>query len=235
MQDKKPLLQRLLLIYITFFVVLAASLLHGALPDFSRGYREGNAVGQDIVRSYLSGTPRQIYLLDDIPVKDEEPFDIADGENTTVEARVTKLALTVSRNAPNASIAGIAFSSVGGSPWFYIASLTEVLCRAAIIVLMILIIRSLRRSIRRERPLDRRNVALLRTIGALTIVSELLRGFVDWRLTVQASELLAGSGCNVDTTIHVTYTTLIMGILVLFAAEVFAIGQSLSEEQKLTI
>lgn len=235
MQDKKPLLQRLLLIYITFFIALAASLLHGFLPDFSRGYREGNAVGEDIMKSWLSGTPRQIYLLGDIPVKNEEAFDIAGDENTTVEARVTKLALTVNRSAPEASIAGIAFSSIGGSPWFYLASLTEVLCMAAIIVSMFLIIRSLRRSIRRELPLDRRNVALLRTIGALTIASELLRGFVDWRLTVQASRLLAGSGYDVDTTMHVTYTTLIMGILVLFAAEVFAIGQSLSEEQKLTI
>ena len=34
---------------------------------------------------------------------------------------------------------------------------------------------------------------------------------------------------------HVSYTNIIMGILILFAAEVFAIGRNLSEEQRLTI
>ena len=100
---------------------------------------------------------------------------------------------------------------------------------------MILIIRSLRRSIREERPLDRRNVRMLRTIGVLTILAELAQDFVNWRMAGRAAELLAGSGYAVQTGFGISYTNLIMGILVLFAAEVFAIGQNLSEEQKLTI
>ena len=36
MQNKKPLLQRLLVIYITFFIVLVASVAHGILPNFTR-------------------------------------------------------------------------------------------------------------------------------------------------------------------------------------------------------
>ena len=51
----------------------------------------------------------------------------------------------------------------------------------------------------------------------------------------RAAELLAGNGYAVDTGFHVSYSMVIMGILILFAAEVFAIGQNLSEEQKLTI
>jgi len=51
----------------------------------------------------------------------------------------------------------------------------------------------------------------------------------------RAAELLAGSGYTVDAGFHVSYAMIIMGILILFAAEVFAIGQNLSEEQKLTI
>ena len=39
----------------------------------------------------------------------------------------------------------------------------------------------------------------------------------------------------VNTSFHVSYSIIIMGILIHFAAEVFAIGQNLSEEQKLTI
>ena len=54
-------------------------------------------------------------------------------------------------------------------------------------------------------------------------------------LNSRAAELLAGSGYTVDAGFHVSYAMIIMGILILFAAEVFAIGQNLSEEQKLTI
>ena len=86
----------------------------------------------------------------------------------------------------------------------------------AIIVLMFVIIHSLRRSIREERTLDKRNVWYLRAIGMLTIVTELISD-------------------TVDAGFHVSYAMIIMGILILFAAEVFAIGQNLSEEQKLTI
>ena len=51
----------------------------------------------------------------------------------------------------------------------------------------------------------------------------------------RAAELLAGSEYTVDTAFHLSYSTIIIGILIIFAAEVFAIGRNLSEEQKLTI
>ena len=51
----------------------------------------------------------------------------------------------------------------------------------------------------------------------------------------RAAELLAGTDIGVDTTFTVSYSTIIMGILIIFTAEVFAVGQNLSEEQKLTI
>ena len=100
---------------------------------------------------------------------------------------------------------------------------------------MFVIIHSLRRSIREERPLDRRNVRYLRMIGFLTIATELLEDLLGWIMNTRAAELLAGTGYSVDTSFHVSYTLIIMGILILFAAEVFAVGQNLSEEQKLTI
>ena len=43
MQNKKTLLQRLLVIYITFFIVLVASIAHSVLTDFTRGAAEGVA------------------------------------------------------------------------------------------------------------------------------------------------------------------------------------------------
>ena len=54
MQNKKSLLQRLLVIYITFFIVLVASIAHGILPNFSRGAAEGAELG---TTSPKSGNP----------------------------------------------------------------------------------------------------------------------------------------------------------------------------------
>ena len=96
----------------------------------------------------------------------------------------------------------------------------------AIIVLRFMIIHSLRRSIREERTLDRRNVWYLRTIGLLTIAVELIGNIVDWIMNRRAAVLLADSGFTVDTSIHISYLMIIMGILILFTAEVFAIEQT---------
>lgn len=237
MQNKKSLLQRLLVIYITFFIVLLASIAHGFLPGFSRGYSQGSELGNDIVKSWASGNPRMIYILGNIPVHGMEEFLVGEESNgpTVVNARVSTLSLTVEQNAPGVSPMGLALRSIGGSPWIYALVMLKPLCFIAIIVLMFVIIGSLRRSIREERTLDKRNVWMLRLIGGLTIVMELMQDTVNWYMSRQAMELLAGSGYVVDTQFNVSYPVVIMGILILFAAEVFAIGQNLSEEQKLTI
>ena len=225
MQNKKSLLQRLLVIYITFFIVLVASIAHGILPNFSRGAAEGAELGNDIAEKWKSGVPRMIYMLGDIRVTGQPE----------IKANVRKLALVVEQNAPGTSPLGLAFRSIGGSAWLYALVLLCPLLYLAIIVLMFVIIHSLRRSIREERTLDKRNVWYLRAIGMLTIVTELISDTVDWVMNSRAAELLAGSGYTVDAGFHVSYAMIIMGILILFAAEVFAIGQNLSEEQKLTI
>ena len=230
MQNKKSLLQRLLVIYITFFIVLVASIAHGILPNFSRGAAEGAELGNDIAEKWKSGVPRMIYMLGDIRVT-----EIAAAPGVEIKANVRKLALVVEQNAPGTSPLGLAFRSIGGSAWLYALVMLCPLLYLAIIVLMFVIIHSLRRSIREERTLDKRNVWYLRAIGMLTIVTELISDTVDWVMNSRAAELLAGSGYTVDAGFHVSYAMIIMGILILFAAEVFAIGQNLSEEQKLTI
>lgn len=238
MQNKKSLLQRLLVIYITFFIVLLASITHSFLPSFTKGFNEGTALGDDIVKSWASGTPRMIYLLGDIALQGKIPFQI-DGLTSLpgrhIEAYVHEIELKVDQDAPNTSVMGLAFSSIGGSAWLYALVMAGMFSYAAIIVLMFIIIHSLRHSIREERALDKRNVWLLRTIGLLTILSELCRNTTDWFMSHKAAELLANTTLTIDTTFRISYSTVIMGILVLFAAEVFAIGQNLSEEQKLTI
>ncbi|HBX90673.1 DUF2975 domain-containing protein [Alistipes sp.] len=237
MQNKKSLLRRLLAIYVTFFVVLVVSLAHSLAPNFSRGYAKGTAMGDDIMKNWVAGTPRQIYLLNRIPVSTEGEVlrGGASDDPVTVRGYVSHLSLTVEEQAPGRSAMQLAFRSIGGSPWLYLTVMLVPVCLLAIIVMMFFIIGSLRRSIREERPLGHRNVVLLRAIGALTIFVELLQDTSAWFMARRAARLLADTPYAVDTQLHVSYSTIIMGILVLFAAEVFALGRNLSEEQRLTI
>ncbi len=236
MQNKKSLLKRLLFLYVALFLVIGTGVIHSLLGDFGRGAADGMEMGARIAEKLQQGNPRLIYLLGDVRI-------IGNGESSApihngaieIEPFVTRMNFIVDEPAEGVSPLGIAFRSVGGSPWIYAFAMLIPLFLLAVIVLMVMIIHSLRRSIREERPLDRRNVWYLRSIGVLTILTELLNGLLGRAMNLRAAELLAGSSLTVDTTLDLSYTTIIMGILILFSAEVFAIGQNLSEEQKLTI
>ena len=207
------------------------------LPGFNRGYADGDEIGMNLARNWGSGTPRLIYMLENITI-DESPENVLalpENPNVKIDTKIRKIGLVVEQEAPGTSIIGLAFRSLGGSGWIYASVMLALLAYLTIIALMFLIINSVRRSIREERTLDKRNVWYLRAIGGLAIATELMDGLVVWTMNRRAAELLAGSQYTVDTAFHLSYSTIIIGILIIFAAEVFAIGQNLSEEQKLTI
>ncbi|MEG1886062.1 MAG: DUF2975 domain-containing protein [Alistipes sp.] len=238
MQNKKSLLQRMLVIYITFFIVLVISVAHSFLPEFSKGYREGAALSENIVKSWVQKTPRSVFMFDGISVLNKTDFPIENVRLQTgqsISAQVQQLSLMVEQDAPNASPIGLALQVVGGSGWLYLLTILGGLSYLVIIVLMFLIIHSIRKSIKEERTLDNRNVWFIRTIGALVIFSELCRDVTSWQMNGKVAELLSNSGLMINTHFTVSYGTIILGILILFTAEVFAIGENLSEEQKLTI
>lgn len=237
MQNKRPFLQRLLIIYIAFFCALAAGLAMEFLPGFSRGYADGDEISMDLARNWGSGTPRLIYMLENILVDGgpENIIELPEHPNMKIDTKIRQIGLVVEQEAPGASIFGLAFRSLGGSGWIYASVMLTLAAYLTIVVLMFLIIHSVRRSIREERTLDKRNIWYLRAIGGLAIASELADSVVAWTMNRRAAELLAGSQYSVDTSFHLSYSTIIIGILIIFAAEVFAIGRNLSEEQKLTI
>ena len=138
MQNKKSLLQRLLVIYITFFIVLVASIAHGILPNFTRGAAEGAEMGNDIAENWKSGIPRMIYMLSDIRItgQPENTVEIAAAPGMEISAKVKQLGLIVKQDAPDASPVGLAFRSVGGSGWLYALVMLVPLLFLGIIVLM---------------------------------------------------------------------------------------------------
>ncbi len=236
MQNKKPLLKRLFVIYITFAFVLVVGCVQSIIPQLMAGVNTGSELGEDLVENYTSERPNKIYMLGNIPVHadDNVRFTPA-GEESEVKVIPGNIALMVKEQIHDASVWKLAFSSVGGSPWIYFMTMLCPILYLATIVLMFLIINSLRRSIRDERPLDERNVWRLRSIGILVIAAELIQNLTFWYMARRAAMLLEGSVYKVDTSLHVSYSMIIMGIIVIFAAEVFAIGRNLSEEQRLTI
>ena len=237
MQNKRPFLQRLLIIYIAFFGALVAGLALEFLPGFSQGYADGDEISMDLAKNWGSGTPRLIYMLENIRVKEgpQTSIELPTAPDMKIGTKIRNIGMVVEQEAPGASIVGLAFRSLGGSGWIYASVMLTLVAYLTIVALMFLSINSVRRSIREERTLGKRNIWYLRAIGGLAIVTELTDSIVDWTMNSRAAELLAGSEYTVDTAFHLSYSTIIIGILIIFAAEVFAIGRNLSEEQKLTI
>lgn len=237
MQHKKIYLQRLLAIYVAFFAVLLVALAHEVIPSFSYGRRTGSEMSDSMFREFGSDHPRSVYMLFDIPLRNDRPVALAAADSLRrISAQPTRMTLTVSEPAPgNPSFASLAFNIIGGSKWIYALTLAGPLIYLAIIILMLLIIHSVRRAIREERPIGRGDVGRLRLIALLTIVSELLSRLWIWCMARRAATILADTPYTVDTSFTLSYGVVLMGILLLFAAEVFAISRDLGEEQRLTI
>ncbi len=240
MNNKKSLLRRLLIIYVTLFLVLLASVVDSMLGELSESYNVGYSIGEHIATSYEQNTPKLFYTLGNVPLEQIGTQDV----NLTVDS----LSNTIVNIAPNSATIAVqldakedislleaAFSSVGGSVWIYAITLLNPSAYIALIVLMIMTIASIRGSVKNGSALEKENIYYLRAIGALAIFIELTISFREWILAKKAAELLAGTQYVIDTQFPISYYALITGLIILFSAEVFAIGHNLSEEQKLTI
>lgn len=237
MQHKKIYLQRLLAIYVAFFAVLLIALGHEVIPSFGYGQRTGNEMSDSMLREFGTEHPRSVYMLLDVPLRCDKPAEIAVADTLRrIAGMPTRITLTVSEPAQGTpSFASLAFNIIGGSKWIYALTLAGPLLYLVVIVLMLRIIHSVRRAIRDERPIGRGDVGRLRLIALLTIVSELLSRLWVWCMARRAATLLADTPYTVDTSFSLSYGIVLTGILLLFAAEVFAISRDLGEEQRLTI
>ncbi|MBQ3187227.1 MAG: DUF2975 domain-containing protein [Alistipes sp.] len=236
MQNKSTYLRRLLVIYIAFFAVLLVGLTLDVAPGFRQGLEAGTSMGQDLSEQLEQATPQSSYLLFNCPLETPAATQVATTDSLrTITARPSTITFHVTEPAGDHSMWWHAFAAVGGSPWVYWMTVAASLSFLFIIILMWLIIRSVRRSIRLEMPLERCNVWYLRLIALLSILSELCNSLSSWIMNNRAAELIADTAYTVNTTFHFSYSTLIMGLLILFAAELTAIGRDLGEEQKLTI
>ncbi len=236
MQRKTGYLKRLLMIYIAFFALVAGSFLLEVMPAFDEGLSSGLELGEELNEAIREEQPKQIFMLWNIPIKRSEPIAITTAnESQAVEGHLSTMSFAVTEPLNEQSPSQIAFAAIGDSPLIWLLMIASALCFPAIIVLMFFIIRSVRRSIREEETLGQGNAWMLRAIALLTICSELLGQVSQWQMNCRAAEVLRGSGYTIDTNFHLNFGMLIVGLLLLFSAEIFKIGRDLSEEQRLTI
>ncbi len=242
MKSKKEVLGRLLTIYILFLVMVVLSVLSRVIPDLTRGFNDGMVLSGEIQESMTEGESVQHYILYDIPIKYSATqlvggeSDSAEQQSPRIDCYVSKVDLTVEEPVEgDLSALKYAFGTVGGSVWYYVVAWLMIIAYISIILLLALIINSLRRSIRNSCEVSILNVLYTRIVAALIIVTELVDASMVYSMKLKAAELLNNSGVVVDTSFSPDFWVVILGVVVLFMAEVFAISHYISEEQKLTI
>lgn len=242
MDFKNALQRRILALYIAFFVAIVASCCIGTFgSDFAKGLRDGYRIGDQIANEQAEGNEAYwIEFLYDLPSAEVEMSTTLDSptlpDGVRLKARINRLDLMLENNNPTLDKSDWeSLTSLTGSPVVFACTWLVVICNIVIVVMMFLIIRSLRRSIRGESVFDRKNFIRTRIIGALLIVCSLLNALGRYLTIKGAAKLLEGSAIALDTSFSINFWDVLMGIMILLIAEAFAIGYDMTQEQKLTI
>lgn len=221
-----------MLIYVGYFLLLAAAFVYSFLPLSQIGFRNGYSLSNAEARSF---DREQFYLVAVRPL----PL------NTMPESMMYSTEELSIHLSPFEAFATIRIDRTGVPDSFtdqmnqyalstFCLNLLSGFCWMAIIVLIALIINSMRCSIRDQRPLPSRNILYMRLIGGSVILNVLIEWVVlhlGHRMVALASNGMPEAFARVIP----DYTTAMLGLLIVFAAEIFAVGSRLSEEQKLTI
>uniref|UniRef100_UPI00405609B0 DUF2975 domain-containing protein n=1 Tax=Alistipes sp. TaxID=1872444 RepID=UPI00405609B0 len=227
--DKRALNRRLRFIYIGYFVILALGFMHSVVPLFARSLREG--IQQVELREQTSEQePSEWILVAVRPRLYQQTIQL--GESLEMEPIDGLLSIEVDPTAISKERYEGVMARYEAS--FYL-DFFVIGCWIAILVLIAMIIGSLRSSIRDEHPLPQINILYMRLIGGLIILAELCEGVI-YTLGHRAVELLtAAPQGSYGEFFPIEYGTLVLGLLIFFSAEIFAVGSRLSEEQRLTI
>lgn len=228
MQNKKRLYKHLIIIYILYFIVLVSGFMLNTIPSFTSGLSAGIAMAEQEVDS---GNKHAYFVTTDL--RNPSGYIEVEGLPENVDTYLARLYVRVSDSG--AFTLDNAFRVQADNGYAYLLLIVSGFSFLAVIVLIALMINSLRKSIRDEQPLRHNNIWRTRLIGILLIVTELANALVLYINQCKAVELLEGTPYEALTQFPLNYWNLIIGVLFLFMAEVFAIGTQLSEEQKLTI
>ncbi len=168
-------------------------------------------------------------IIYEIPITSEDmTFDmpIYDGVGVAISGRPSALDLEVTTTAGN-EIKGL-----GGSKSFLIVS---GFIYIAVFVFILMILTSLRSSVKRGELMKKHTVARTRVIAALLICASLSYSFSRYLENRAVADFLSDNGFSISVIFPFDFLQIGTGIVIFVIAEVFAIGYKLSEEQRLTI
>jgi hypothetical protein len=229
MMTKKQTLRRLTLLYVIFFAVIAISLVLSFDSSFSEGFNTGYNDARRLVDNGISRDKFQIVYNLAGKTSDMD-FDIpvyASGDGSlAINARPSMIDIeAVSRDG----------NAIGGISCTLVFGILSGLTYTAIFVVIFVILSSLRKSIRTGDVFNRSNILRTRLTGILLIGASLLMSLAAWLESRALAPYFEGSSLGINTSFQFNFTEIIIGVLIFVVAEVFAIGSSISEEQKLTI
>lgn len=227
--SKSNIKRRLTLLYVIFFVVIAAAIvLTFTSNSFGTGFNDADRI-INVVAQQQSGTEVRCFFDNRLRTEDIG-FDTTlatapDGSLTVSGRNSTYDVMVVADRGLFDWRTSVSYLFVGLAFAIYIA----------IFALLFVILTSLRRSIKNEDVFARRNIRRTRIIGAMLILASLMASTSAYLDTRFVADILAQSDLQFDTTFGFNFGEIVTGIMIFCFAEIFSIGYDLSEEQKLTI
>lgn len=221
---KQKIIRRINLLYIFFFsIVLGYCIYEVSSHEFQAGFKEGLLAGKNSCKEPLFKT----YTVFDVPLKREAGVYntlIREDDNLQLNARVTNIDLKIEGEK-------VFRENLLGS---FLWRILSFFCYIAIFIIVIIMLILLRTSLRTGNIFDRLHISFVRSIGILLIIGSFLNDLARYLEIHRVSELLQGTLWQTSLNVF-SFRDILIGVLILVIAEIFAIGYDISEDQKLTI
>lgn len=237
-REKRALNQRLLIIYVCYFIILGIGFFHSFMPLFTNAFRAGWREAEQQMALAEQGIEQQTLTFTVQPkifagksVDMTTKYDYIQVKAEASEA-ITDVKITITDKTDHALVESL-HNKLVASTYLGIAS---GLSWIAILIIIAVIINSLRKSIHNQRPLPVANIGYTRLIGVLVIADELFRAFeiyIGHRAMRQVLD--SDAVIQIGQNFPIEYGSIVLGLMIIFSAEVFAVGTKLSEEQEFTI
>lgn len=241
MRTKRQILSRIRILYYVFLVILVASIMVGVMNrDFRAGFREGSekanafwneseGTTRPVEKVTLPHVKRFHYLETDLAHADYNiPVTVNADSSVVIKGRINMLDIEVQSAAPLPR-------SMGKEILILVLVLLSTFSYLGVFVVLFMILNSLHKSGKTDHVFARANVSRTRLIGILLIAFSLLSELANYLEELSAAALLKDTAYAIVPGIPVAFGDLILGVMMLFVAEIFAIGYGMTEEEKLVI
>lgn len=229
MSTKGQALRRLNILSFLFFgLIIGSVLLSISSRDFREGYKEGFQKGSEV----LQNSKNKIFshTLLEIPlIRKANTF--TEQQPSTTDSTILLDARPVLMDVRLSSVKPLFTLEIYGSMLLMMGGFS---CQIAIVIILILMLLSIRKSVKYGNIFNSCNIALSRSIGILLIAGSVFQDLSSY-LNIHLVKRLAPDMEWNSALSMFSFQDILTGILILIIAEIFAIGYDLTEEQKLTI